>query len=1044
MDVLPLSPLQEGLLFQSTIAADGPDVYVTQVVVDVEGSVDLGRLRAALAALLRRHPNLRAGFSTTSTGPVQVVPAEAEVPCTAVDAATGQEADLLLDADRAQRFDLASPPLLRCLVVRLPGARARIAVTSHHILMDGWSLPVVLTELFVLYGANGADDALPPAPPFRDYLAWLRTRDRDAAEQAWRAALHGLAEATLVRPSGGRRTTVLPRRHDIELPEPTTAALTGLATTHGLTLNTITQVLWAQLLSGLTGRTDVVFGTTVSGRPSDLPGVTTMVGLLINTLPARVRLVPGETVLELLARVQREQVALLDHQHLGLADVQRAAGTRELFDTAVVLENYPRNALTDTLSAVAGTGLRVTRVDGHDATHYPLGLVVHPGRRLSLSLYHRPDVFDDEAAAALAARIPHLADTIATHPERTLANFPALHPGESHRLLHTLNETAAPKPPRRTAHAGFVEHALRYPSRPAITHGDRTFTYAQVHQHVNELTRVLGKHGVGPETRVAVLQRRSAESVASVPAILQAGGVYVPLHPDWPKARRDLVLAHTGAAVVVTDAACADLLADARVPVIVVPELTESAAATGIEDLSADLPVDPAQLAYVMYTSGSTGVPKGVMCTHEDVAGMLADRSWSGARGATMAHHVPSAFDPSVCELLVPLTTGGHVVVPPTADLDAAGLADLVGRHGVTHCLISPGLLRLLADDDPSCFAGLRELITGGDVVPAATVRRILAEAPDLTIRTHGGATETTVFATHHPMRTPADVPDSVPMGRPRDNVRAYVLDDFLRPVPACVTGELYFGGAGIARGYTSRPALTAERFVADPFGPPGTRLYRTGDLVRQRREGGVDFVGRADDQVKIRGVRVEPGEAEAALASLPGVAQAAVSVRLDRSGDKQLVGYVVADDTGVLDPERLLAGAAAILPGHLVPSAIVTLATFPLTANGKVDRDALPAPGPASAGDRAPGTETERQLCELFGAVLGIAEVHADDDFFRLGGHSLLAMRLIGKARRVLGVELTVQDVFTNPTVAGLAARVTTAPKARPQLRRTRPGGAR
>jgi nonribosomal peptide synthetase DhbF len=565
-----------------------------------------------------------------------------------------------------------------------------------------------------------------------------------------------------------------------------------------------------------------------------------------------------------------------------------------------------------------------------------------------------------------------------------------------------------------------------------------------VHQHVNELTRMLGKHGVGPETRVAVLQRRSAESVASVPAILQAGGVFVPLHPDWPKTRRDLVLAHTGAAVVVTDTACADLLADAPVPVVVVPELTEHADAAGIEDLSADLPVDPAQLAYIMYTSGSTGSPKGVMCSHEDVADMLADRSWSGSRGATMAHHVPSAFDPSVCELLVPLTTGGHVVVAPKADLDAAGLADLVSGHGVTHCLISPGLLRLLADDDPACFAGLRELVTGGDVVPAATVRRILAAAPGLTIRTHGGATETTVFATHHPMRTPVDVPDSVPMGRPRDNVCAYVLDDFLRPVPVGVTGELYFGGDGIARGYAGRPALTAERFVADHFGSPGTRLYRTGDLVRQRHDGGVDFVGRADDQVKIRGVRVEPGEAEAVLATLPGVAQAAVAVRADSSGDKQLVGYVVANDTGVLDPGRLLTEAAMILPGYLVPSVIVTLDAFPLTANGKVDRNALPTPGPASAGGRAPSTETERQLCALFGEVLGIAEVAAEDDFFRLGGHSLLAMRLIGKARRVLGVELTVQDVFTNPTVAGLATCVTTAPKARPQLRRARPGGAR
>jgi amino acid adenylation domain-containing protein len=1040
VDVLPLSPSQEGLLFQSLIETEGPDVYVVQVVVDVEGMVELDRLRAALAALMRRHPNLRVGFHTTSTGPVQAVPAEVEVPCTLVDAGTEQEAEDLLGADRVQRFDLTRPPLLRCLAVRLPDGRGRIAVTSHHILMDGWSLPTVLTELFTLYGTHGDDHAFPPPPPFRDYLAWLRTRDHDAAEEAWRSALRGLPEATLIQPSIVDKPPMMPHQHDIVLSETTTAALTDLTSTHGLTLNTITQVLWAQVLSSLTGRTDLVFGTTVSGRPADLPGVATMVGLLINTLPARIRFDPGETVLGLLARVQREQVDLLDHQHLSLADVHRVVGVRPLFDTAVVLENYPRNKLTDSLTAVADTGLRVTGVEGHDATHYPLGLVVHPGHRLSLSLYHRPDVFDDRTAAVLADRVRHIATTIATDPDRPLPRFIPQHPVETHHVLHTFNATITPKPPRRAAHAGFVDHALRHPDRPAVTQGDRTVTYARLHQHVNQLARVLRAHGVGPETRVAVLQRRSVESVASLLAILRAGGVYVPLHANWPEARRELVLAHTEAAVVVTDPAGAQQLAGTAVPVIVVAELADHTA--DVEDV--DIPVAPAQLAYVMYTSGSTGVPKGVMCTHEDVVDMIADRSWSTGRGTPWTHQVPSAFDPSICEVLVPLTTGGHVVVPPS-DLDAPTLAALVERHGITHCLLPPGPLRLLADEDPTCFAGLRELVTGGDVVPAATVRQVLTAVPGLTVRTHGGATETTVFGTHHPMSALAEVPGSVPMGRPRDNMRAYVLDEFLRPVAVGVAGEFYVGGDGIARGYVSQPARTAERFVADPFGSPGTRLYRTGDVVRWRPDGSIEFLGRADDQVKIRGFRVEPGEVEATLAAQPGVAQAAVVAHVDRLGDKQLVGYVVPKDpVSTVDPERLRTAVAAVLPNYMVPWTVLVLPGFPVTANGKLDRRALPAPSAPSAPVRAPRTETEQELHTLFRAVLEIDEVSIDGDFFRLGGHSLLAMRLVGKARRVLGVELTVQDIFSNPTIADLAKCVATAPKARPKPRRTRPGGVR
>ncbi|MFE9657499.1 amino acid adenylation domain-containing protein [Micromonospora sp. NPDC006431] len=588
----------------------------------------------------------------------------------------------------------------------------------------------------------------------------------------------------------------------------------------------------------------------------------------------------------------------------------------------------------------------------------------------------------------------------------------------------------------------FAAQAARTPDQVAVRAADgATLTYRELDTRANRLAQHLVALGVAAEGRVALLQERSVDQVVSVLAILKAGAAYVPLDPRYPAHRLTHIAADTASSVLLTDRAMAGLRFDHDLTVVTVDGAAAAEIATR-PDADPGRPAHPRQLAYVMYTSGSTGTPKGVAVTQYDVLSLAADRCWRTDRQRRVLLHSPLAFDASTYELWVPLLNGGELVVAPPGELSMDDLRAVLTGGQVTALWLTAGLFRLLAEETPQAFAKIREVWTGGDVVPAPMVRRVLAACPGLVVGDGYGPTETTTFASHHLMHAVAEVPDSVPIGRPLDNMRLYVLDDYLRPTPPGVAGELYIAGAGLARGYLNRPRLTAERFVANPFGAAGTgdlgsRMYRTGDVVRWRPDGSLEFVGRADEQVKIRGFRIELGEIEAALARDPGLGQVAVVVREDRPGDKRLVAYVVpAADAAPPDPATLRAHAAAVLPEYMVPAAVVVLATLPLTGNGKVDRRALPTPDYAAGSTRrAPRTPQEEVLCGLFADVLGLPEVGIEDSFFALGGHSLLATRLVSRIRTALGAELAIRDLFESPTVAGLAARLGGAKQARRAL---------
>ncbi|MGH3873022.1 MAG: amino acid adenylation domain-containing protein [Pseudonocardiaceae bacterium] len=1036
-DVLPLAPLQEGLLFHTLLDSHGPDVYTTQLVVDLDGDLDAAALHAGGQALLDRYPNLRAAFRRTTEGrPVALIPHQVDLSWQAVDLsgldpAAGQaQADRLFADERARRFDLAQPPLIRLLLVRLSAGRHRLGITNHHILSDGWSFPILVQELFALYASGGNPAALPPVTPYRNYLAWLEAQDRPAAQAAWRDALAGLDEPTLVAGPDRQRVPLIPDKVMVPLSKELTVALTGQARRLDVTLNTLIQGAWGILLGRLTGRIDVVFGVTVSGRPADLAGVESMVGLFTNTVPVRLRLRAHEPVEQFLSRLQAEQAELLVHHHLGLVDIQQLTGLGQLFDTLVAYENYP---VDHNHSNELAPGLRISSREGHDATHYPLTLTAVPGPCLTLRLSYRSDVIDQGAAQAMIARLVRVLEQLATHAGQPIGRIEILSAGERQRVLVDYNNTVAPVP-GGSLPALFEAWVQATPEGVAVVCGETTLTFAQLNARANRLAHRLVAGGVGRESAVGVLLERSMDVVVTVLAVLKAGGVYVPLDARYPLARMSLVMAETAASVLVTDR----VMRAGPVPECAQVIVVDADSWLGGQDCG-DLGVvcDPGQLAYVMYTSGSTGVPKGIGVTHRDVVGLVADPCWRGGGHQRVLLHSPHAFDASTYEVWVPLLSGGQVVVAPPGELDIPVLEQAIIQHRVTGLWLTAGLFGVMAEQCPECFTGVGQVWTGGDVVSGVAVARVLDACPVTTVVNGYGPTETTTFAAHHLMRAPYDPRLSVPIGRPMANTRLYVLDGGLGPVPVGVVGELYIAGAGVARGYLHQGALTAQRFVADPYGPAGARMYRTGDLTRWNTDGDLEFLGRADDQVKIRGFRIEPGEIQTLLAAHPDVTHAAVITRQDQPGEKRLVAYLVPTTDTTLTPELLRDYLRSHLPDYMLPAAFVTLDALPLTPHGKLDHHALPTPEPSATTHRGPRTPQEQLLGDLFAEVLCLPRIGIDDDFFDLGGHSLLATRLLARIRTTLNVELGLRNLFETPTVAGLATCLGSAEQARLALTR-------
>ena len=1008
-DVLALSPLQQGLfsLAGLTELEDGADPYVIAMAADIVGALDVALLRTCAEKLLVRHPNLRSSFVQGALSrAVAVVPVAVHLPWRHV-VACAEEAAALERDERRRSFDLARGPVVRFLLIEQPDDRWRLVVVAHHIVVDGWSLPVFVGELIALYGAGGDVDALPAAPrPYRDYIGWLAGRDQDASRARWRTHLADVDGPTLVSPAltGRECAPGLPERTEVSLDEGATTRLLEGSRARGVTINTLFQMAWATIISTLTDRTDVVYGVTVSGRPDELSGVEAMVGLFINTVPLRVRLDPAQSVGRQCLALQREAADLRDHSYLSHTDIRALAGIGELYDTLLVYENFPPGGLVGSDEFAFGDAvLKPAALES--LSHFPVTIAAHPTHgRLTVLVETLDGALGMLRADELGRRVLTVVERLLQCWDRPLREVTVTLDDERGAV-----ESVDSAPRSGGVHTAFSAVAAARPDAVSLSWPGGQSSYRELDEAADRLAAHLVRCGVRAETPVPILLRRGPQYVVAMLAVLKAGGLIVPLDVAMPDDRVAEITGQAGAAVVVDEALLAAL-----------------PAAPDADYRPAD--VRPGQGAYVVFTSGTTGKPKGVIGTHQALLAYGADharhvldpaRARLG-RQLRIAHAWSFTFD-AAWQPLVALLAGHAVhVVGDDVQRDAEALVAEIGQYGIDMIDTTPSMFTQLRAAGLLTTVPLSVLALGGEAIDAGTWRGIQAECARTGMSAHNcyGPTETTVEAV---VAAIAEHPEPC-IGRPTAATGVRVLDGWLRPVPVGVAGELYLTGGQLTRGYLGRPGETSSRFVADPI-TPGARMYRTGDVVRIDGTGALQFLGRSDDQVKIRGFRVEPGEVAAALHRHPDVRGAHVAVRRHKSGPR-LTAYV-ATDADVADLRRML---VASVPKYLVPHHIFAVDEIPLNTNGKVDDRALAAIDAERRSDQfeGPAGATETVLAEVLGEVLDIpgGRVDVTSDFLDLGLDSIVALSVVQAVRR-RGLTLRARLMLDCSTIRELAAAI-------------------
>ncbi len=1062
---LPLSFAQERLWFMDQLAPENA-AYVVPFPQRLHGPVDRGRLQAALDAVAARHQALRMRFPASADGhPTVVVDDVVQVPMEiheldpALDLEAREHSAMRLMSEFVARpFDLSTGPLVRACLVRLDERDHMLATAVHHIVFDGWSIDIFLRDMFAAYASSAGpgldvesgevggasreqavfgetEPAGDPPTRYGDYAVWQRERyqgSRVTDDLAfWHEHLAGVPPLDLpldfVRPpeqsfhGGG---------HRFRMGGGIARGLQELCRQHGVTPYMALFAAYQVLLSRHSRQDDFAIGSTVAGRM--LPELEGTIGLFANVLAMRADLSGNPTFVELLDRVRTTVLDAFAHEESQFDQIvsdlrlPRDISRSPVFQATFTMLNYAASAVA---APPAGLTVRPFHADNHD-TRFDLELYLYdPVEDVTGFFTYNTDIFRQSTIERLAQHLERIMRAVVADPRVRVGDLELLSPDERELVLHGWNDTAVEIGPPATLCEMVEAQVARTPETVAVVFEDQVLTYRELDEQADRLAGRLRRSGVSPGTVVAVCAQRCAELVVALLGTLKAGGAYMPLDPGYPEQRLAFMLEDAAAPVVLATAAAARKLP-----------------ATGAEIISLDDPAEwtgpgrgtPAgvdDIAYVIYTSGSTGRPKGVLNAHRGIHNRLdwMQRTYRLGADDVVLQKTPTGFDVSVWEFFWPLTTGARLVLAkPDGEKDAAYLRDIIIARGVTTIHFVPSMLSVfLAEEGVEECRSLRRMICSGEELPVALARAV-GERLGCELHNLYGPTEAAIDVSSWHC-DPAELAGltRVPIGRPIQNIRLYILDGAGRPVPPGMPGELFAAGVGVARGYLNRPELTAERFRQDPYAPPGSRMYATGDLARHRPDGAIEYLGRLDTQVKVRGVRIELGEIEAVLREQPGVRDAAVIVREDRPGDQRLTGYVVGVDGERPVTEGLRAALKAALPDYLVPSAYVTLPALPVTPNGKLDRRALPAPTftrPAGAGSAAPSSDVERAIAEVWSAVLGRDGIGVDDDFFDLGGHSLLATQVVARLRTALPPgcgRASVMDLFKNPTVRQLAALV-------------------
>ncbi|MEH2155323.1 non-ribosomal peptide synthetase [Nostoc sp.] len=1030
-DLYELSPMQQGMLFHSLYAPES-EVYFEQLVCILQGELNFTGFVQAWQQIVARHPVLRSSFYWEEIEkPLQMVSKQVHLPWEQLDwqnfTPDEQQHYLgdFLASDRQKRFDLSQAPLMRFTVIQLEEYTYQFIWSHHHILFDGWSMQIILKEVLAFYEAHqrGEHLRLIPSRPYREYIEWLQQQDITQANNFWQKNLQGFE--TPISLTGNREEGTY-NEQTFQLSQTVTEKLQYAARQHHLTLNNLVQGAWALLLSRYSGESDVIFGATVSGRPPTLVGVDSMVGLLINTLPIRVQVNGKAELLPWLKQLQSQAFEQEQYAYYSLAEIQRLSDVppgMPLFESLLVFENYP----LDSAEHKTKKTLEISHLRCFERTNYPLTVVVNPQSQLSGRILYDASRFEQETIARMIGHFQTLLAGMATNLQQEISQLSLLSAAEEKELILQENNPNIDSIHYKCIHRLFEEQVEKTPDAVALVYEKQNLSYQELNNRANQLAHYLQALGVKPEVRVGICIERSLLMAIGILAILKAGGAYIPLDPAYPSERLAFMVEDVQTTILLTHNHLCDRLPIHNQIVVNLDSDWEIITQHSEDNLLSEVSLE--NLAYIIYTSGSTGTPKGTEVTHRSIIGFMfgvdyihldAEQIW--------LQHSSISWDALTLELWPPLLYGGRCVLYPGKIPTPEDLSRIIQEQGVNTLFLTTALFNLMIDTMPEALSEVKQLLFGGESVSVPHVRTALKLLPRTQLIHAYGPSECTVFTCCYPIpQQLAENVQSIPIGKPIGDRRVYLLDKDLHRVPIGVPGELYVGGASVARGYLNQPTLTSEKFIPNPFIESDT-LYKTGDLICRLPDGNLEFLGRIDTQVKIRGFRIELGEIEAVLNQHPDIKQVVVIARENEPGNKSLVAYIVAKDHPPTS-STLRNFLKTKLPDYMIPGAFVFLEAFPLTPNGKINRRALPAP---DADHRnlevdfvAPRTSTEQELATIWAEVLKLKKVGIHDNFFELGGHSLLATQVISRLRETFFLNFPLRYLFENSTIAELAQKV-------------------
>ncbi len=1021
--VFPASFAQQRLWLIHQLEPDDPS-YNVPTVLQLEGQLNVQALQQALDEVVRRHEVLRTTFEIVNGEPAQIIHPELRIPIDVIDlhdiAATERwsEAMRRVTKEAWRPFNLEEGPLLRGLLVRLDDDDHLSILTMHHIISDAWSRNVLVEEISTLYDAYLNDRPSPLAKlaiQYADFAEWQQqwlTGEVLKQQLAyWREQLVG-APPALNLPIDHPRPAI--QTHNgamkaINLAPPLAQALKELSREENATLFMTLLAGFKALLYHYTRQTDIVVGTPVAGR--NQAETEKLIGFFVNTLALRTDVSDEPSFRELIGRVREVALGAYAHQELPFEKlVEELKPERSLSYTPLFQVVFAFQSANTPPPPLAGLRLSNRSIENTTAKFDLTFLATEREAGINCTFEYNTDLFEAGTIARMLEHLQRLFEVVVANPAQRVGDLTLLSAFERQQLLAEWNSTATKYPRQHCVHELFEAQAAQAPEATALVFEDRSVSYGELNERANQLAHRLRALGVGPEATVGVLLERSPELIVALLAILKAGGAYVPLNPAYPQERLALMREDAQLQVLITPETFADLHDEPR---------------TNLDNYTT-----PANRAYVMYTSGSTGRPKGVNVEHRSIVRLVKNTNYADFSSSQIfLQFAPTTFDASTLEIWGSLLNGGRLVIMSPGTTTPEELGQVLQRHEVTTLWLTAGFFHLMVDENLAGLRTVKQMIAGGDVLSPAHIAKVLQEFPDSRVINGYGPTENTTFTCCHAMNAGDELGASVPIGRPIANTRVYLVNQRLQLVPAGVAGELLAAGDGLARDYLGDAALTAEKFIPDPFsGQPGGRLYRTGDLARYLADGTIEFLGRADQQVKIRGFRIEPEEIEYVLAQHPQVSRAVVQVKQDADGEKQLAAYVARNAERELTSEELREYLAAKLPDYMMPSAMMVLDELPLTANGKVDRSRLPELSEWQ-GEReeyvAPATPLEELVCNIFAEVLGLPRIGAADNFFHLGGHSLSATRVLSRVKEVVGPIVSLRDVFEAPTPTLLARRI-------------------